>query len=87
MTATAHALLPLADRWHDGHGPGWWIVFVPLFWGLVLFGIFWFLRSCGAFGRRGPERRETPVELLDRRFAEGTIDADEYRDRRGVLGG
>ncbi len=30
-------------------------------------------------------RRESAAELLERRFAEGQISSDEYRERRSVL--
>ena len=30
-------------------------------------------------------RAETPTNVLDRRFAEGEISAEEYRERRGIL--
>jgi putative membrane protein len=74
-----------ADWHHDG--PGWWIVFVPLFWILVIGGLFYVLRSRGGWGPprfvAGP--RETALEVLDRRYAQGELDIDEYRERRSVL--
>ena len=74
-----------ADWHHDG--PGWWIVFVPLFWILVIGGLFFLLRSRGGWGppRVVAGSRETPLEALDRRYAQGEIDLDEYRERRAVL--
>jgi putative membrane protein len=85
--------LPLADS----DGPGWWIVFVPLGWILVIATLFVFLRlfvfrrrrwgagwGCGPGGSRygGPT---SAAEVLERRFAEGELSADEYRERRAVL--
>lgn len=35
----------------------------------------------------GAPGRETPLDILQRRFAAGEIDADEYERRKGVLGG
>jgi uncharacterized membrane protein len=32
-------------------------------------------------------RKETPVEILDRRFAEGGIGEEDYRVRREALAG
>jgi putative membrane protein len=82
----------------DWDGPGWWIVFVPLGWLLViatlvlLFRFVIFRRAgsaagwgCGPAGR-GPEGRLSAADLLERRFAEGELSADEYRERRAVLG-
>ena len=80
----------LADTWGtDGHmGGGWWIVMMvgmALFWVSVIVGIAWLVRR-SADGWREP-RRETPLEILDRRFAEGAISADEYHERREVMNG
>jgi putative membrane protein len=75
-----------ADWHHDG--PGWWIVFVPLFWILVLSGLFFVLRSRGGWGPpRAFAHHETALEVLERRYAQGEIDEDEYRKRRAVLTG
>ena len=80
-------LVPLANWDHDD-GPGWWIVFWPLMWVLVIGGLIYLFRVRG-WGR-GPgfyarERHESGVEVLERRFAEGEIDAGQYRERRAVL--
>ena len=79
----------LADMWDtNGHmGGGWWIVmmiFMVLFWGAVLFAVVWLARG-GSVGWTRPDRTETPLEILDRRFAEGAISPDEYRERREVI--
>jgi putative membrane protein len=34
-----------------------------------------------------PAMRETPLQLLDRRFAAGEIDAEEYKRARDLLAG
>jgi putative membrane protein len=76
------AVLPFADHWHDGDGgPHWWFIFFPLFWGLVALGVFLLVR------RSWPRRTDTGIDLLERRFAAGEIDAEEYARRREVLGG
>lgn len=88
---TLALLVSLAD--FDGHmdvGDGWWIVMVlgmVLFWGLVVAGIIWVVREL-AGGRRPPAADAIePLALLDRRFAEGTISTEEYRERRAILEG
>ena len=80
---TLAELIPVAT-W-DGDGPRWGVVFVPLFWALVILGIVLLVR-----GRRwGPpganHRRETAIEVLERRFAEGELSLEQYRERRAVL--
>jgi putative membrane protein len=75
----------LADSWHHD-GPGWWIVFVPLFWLVVIGGIVLLLRSRGGWGPPGAGgQRETALDVLDARYARGEIDEDEYHQRRSVL--
>ena len=79
----------VADMWDtNGHmGGGWWIVmmiWMVLFWGAVIFGVVWLVRG-GTVGSGRPDRRETPLEVLERRFAEGAISADEYHERREVM--
>ena len=34
-----------------------------------------------------PPMGETPVQILDRRFASGEIDAEEYKRARDLIGG
>ena len=86
----AQSLL-LADTWmHGGWGWGWMtMMMVPmvLFWGAIIFGIFWLIRraSPGDPTRREAPVKESPVEILERRFAEGAITAEEYQARREVL--
>jgi putative membrane protein len=78
--------------WNRGPGPGgggWWIahlIFMLLIAALVILAIVWLVRSLSA----GPGRRHgepTALEVLDRRFAEGTISVEEYNERRRILGG
>lgn len=54
-----------------------------LFWVLIVMGIVWLARGAPT-GPTGT-RTETPLQLLDRRFAAGEITADEYSERREVL--
>ena len=87
------------DTWgmHDGVGAGWGIVMVIgmfLFWGAIVLGIAWLIRAAaGGWWARGerpvtsesPVMSEGPVEILERRFAEGAISLEDYRARREVL--
>lgn len=74
------------DGWHDG-GPGPWFLLFPLFWVIVILGIVWIVRGRPPW--RGAQAREprpeSGPEILERRFAEGEINADEYRERRSTL--
>jgi putative membrane protein len=81
----------------DSDGPGWWIVFAPLGWFLVIATFIVLLRvfvfrggrwGAGWGGGSGGPRyrgRMSAAEVLERRFAEGELSAEEYRERRAVL--
>ena len=89
-------IIPLADGFgmHDDGdiGVGWLIVMVPLML-LMMGGMMWMMmRGMGGGSSPAssapPERpaiNESPVEILERRFAEGAISPDDYRARREVL--
>lgn len=69
-------------------------------WGWIFMVVFWvalialvvaavaalFPRGRGT-GGRGAASPESPEEILDRRFAEGEIDAEAYRSMRAELTG
>ena len=82
--------IPMADSWgmHGGDvGVGWMIVMV-LFWGAMILGVVWLIRgSATGWAARGetPVTRESPLETLERRFAEGALSTEDYRARREVL--
>jgi putative membrane protein len=82
--------IPLADSWgmHGGDvGAGWMIVMV-LFWAAVILGVVWLIRGSVRGWSAPVERpmsRESPVETLERRFAEGAISIEDYRVRREIL--
>jgi uncharacterized membrane protein len=55
-----------------------------LFASLLLFG---FLVVVAVVGAAPPPGRETPLEILARRFASGEITAEEYQRARDLLEG
>lgn len=75
-----------------GYGPGWPLMMflMLLLWIALIAVIVWavtrLVRRPGD-GERDRQGRETPQEILDRRFALGEIDADEYRQARAHLAG
>lgn len=84
--------LPPADTWgmHGDVGTGWMIgmsVMMVVFWGLIILGIAWAIRGVERGGPTPGEtlRKESAVEILERRFAEGAITPEDYRARREVL--
>lgn len=83
----------LADNSWDMHGDvssGWMIVMMiamVLFWAGIILGVVWLVRGASGGWRWGGERKETPSEILDRRFAEGAISVEDYHQRREVIAG
>lgn len=90
MTTT---LAPIADTWgmHGDVGTGWMIamsVMMAVFWGAIILGIVWLIRGVVRGGPAPAEtswRRESAMEILERRFAEGAVTPDDYRARREIL--
>jgi putative membrane protein len=64
---------------------GWWILSGPLFWLVLIGGIVFLLRARGGHSPWTGDGRETGIDVLERRFAEGELSLDEYRERRSVL--
>ncbi|MGW2749089.1 SHOCT domain-containing protein [Streptomyces sp. NPDC001450] len=75
------------------HGGGWaWMAFMPIVWIVLLGLVVWAVvrltqHSTGRDSGQSPGRqpRDTPEEILDRRFASGEIDADTYTEARERL--
>ena len=79
---------PLGDAWgmHGDVDAGWMIAMMflmVLFWAAIVLGIVWLVRGASGGWRDG--RKETPIEVLDRRFAEGAISVEDYHERRAVI--
>lgn len=55
-----------------------------LFWLAIILGAVWLVRD-GAGLRQREAPSENALTILDRRFAEGTVSLDEYKQRRDVL--
>jgi putative membrane protein len=74
----------------DWNGPGWWVIFFPLGWFLVIAALILLFRrgrwgwGCGP-GYAGSARPLSASEVLERRFAEGDLSAEEFRQRRALL--
>jgi putative membrane protein len=85
--------LPVADWWgmHGDVGAGWMVLMMTLmvlFWGAVLVGLVWLVRGAARGWTAPTETRggtRSPLEILERRFAEGAITVEDYRERRRVL--
>ena len=82
--------IPLADSWGMHGSGGWWIlgaVVMMLFMGAMMWMM---MRGMGGSSQRSSAPIESPgtesaVEILERRYAEGEISVEDYRERREVL--
>jgi putative membrane protein len=74
------------DDW--GSGWGWMMVGMPALWialtAVIVWAVLKVVQRPGSPGS-GEPRRETPQEILDRRFASGEIDAEAYTQAKARL--
>ena len=71
----------MKPMWCDGNWFLGWTMMIA-FWGGIIFLVVWAVRSIGTT----PARRDSEaLGILQRRFAGGEIDRDEYEARRRVL--
>ncbi|HET9117397.1 MAG TPA: SHOCT domain-containing protein [Pseudonocardiaceae bacterium] len=67
-----------------GMGFGW--LFMGLFWVVVVGLVVWGVIALVPGARSGGQpRSETPEEILDRRFASGELDPEQYQRARQEL--
>ena len=75
---------------YHGYGFGGGIGML-LFWGLIIIGVVWLVRSFAAkpdSGTSEPKARDkTPLEILAERYARGEIDKAEFEQKRKDLKG
>ncbi len=80
---------PAAYGW--GHGSGWGWHMMPFFggWGMLIWVVlllallFWVMRRGGAPGC--DQARETPLDILKRRYASGEITRDQFQAMKADL--
>lgn len=87
MLGAVPLMADMGDHMGDW-GAGWWVLMtigMVVFWGLVILGVVWLVRSTGSAQHH--ERGLSAIDVLDRRLAQGEISPEEYRDRRAALKG
>lgn len=69
--------------WMDWNAMGFfgWTMMI-LFWTAVLVVIIWAIR---VLGTKPPPTLATPLEVLERRFAAGEIDREDFEERKRLL--
>jgi len=73
--------------WPYGHGAGWgWMIgglMMVVFWGVVIIGIVALFRAASNRGGGAESRdKETPVEILRRRYAAGELSKEQFEDMK-----
>lgn len=71
-------------HWNADWGSGWmWGMHLVgwLFWVMVAVGIWWAITRAVS----DHTERETPLEVLQRRYAAGALTTEEYEERRKAL--
>jgi uncharacterized membrane protein len=63
------------------------MIFVLLIMGAIALVAFLVMRQQPAVPVAFPGARETPLQILDRRFASGEITAEDYKKGRDILNG
>jgi putative membrane protein len=69
----------------DGHGLGFGMGFMWLFWFLVIVVIAWMLKAALRGDSKVDETDKSPLEILEDRFARGEIDEHEFERKRKLL--
>jgi putative membrane protein len=72
--------------WHMGDGWGWWMLFgwiwMAVFWGLIIWGAFTLIRYLSQPRGTSTSGGESALDLLERRYAAGELDHEEFEERR-----
>ena len=88
MTADVLGTMAASGYGMHGAGSGWWMggmmLWMVVFWAAACLGVVWLVRPSLERRQHGGEEA---LGTLDRRFAEGLISFDEYRERKAVLEG
>jgi putative membrane protein len=92
MNAIATVQVLLADADWNHMGGGSWVFMglgMIIFWGLVIFGVVWLVRTLTDHRAAGVNHggQPSPLEVLDHKLAEGAISVEEYHERRRILSG
>ncbi len=65
-----------------GMGFGW--IFMIIFWVLVILGVVYIVQTVFKSGK-GSEQKETPFDILKRRYAKGEISKEEFEKMKDDL--
>ena len=92
VTPLAQLILSADADWNHMGGGAWVLMGLGmvLFWALVILGVVWLVRTLTEQpgpGAGHPVHQPSPLEILDRKLAEGAISVEDYGERRRILTG
>jgi putative membrane protein len=74
-------------HWGEGFGMGFGGggIFMILFWIIIIFGVFYLVKSLSGRTNSQDQKRESAQEVLQKRFARGEMSKEEFEDAMEVL--
>ncbi len=69
-------------NWGWGMGFGW--IFMIVFWALVIMGVVYLVQIATRSGKT-PGQKETPLDILKKRYAKGEITKEEFERMKDDL--
>lgn len=73
-------------HWGDsGWGMGFGWVFMIIFWALVILGVIYVVQAAMR-GGKGEAQKETPLDILKKRYARGEITREDFERMKDDLG-
>lgn len=70
---------------YGGYGMGFGWIFMIIFWGLVILGVVYLVKSLAGGNSAEGDRKESAEEVLKKRFARGEIKKEELAEALAVL--
>ena len=75
--------------WQMHDGWGWWMVvgwvWMVVFWGLIIWAVYALINRSPTDDRRERQDEPAALEILERRYARGEINAEEFEQMRRTL--
>ena len=74
----------MMDWGNYGWGMGFGWIFMIIFWALVILGVIYLVQAATK-GGKSTEQRETPMDILKKRYAKGEITKEEFEKTKDEI--